>query len=67
MAIRNELGDELLAAWTPSDSEQHDREVFQMNDPCLERGVTVAYNEPATTATATAVKAFLVATLQPGQ
>jgi dienelactone hydrolase len=40
---------------------------FSSTDPCLEKGVTVAYNPAATAATVTAVKAFLVATLKPGQ
>jgi predicted esterase len=32
---------------------------FSFDDPCLERGTTVAYNEEATTATTKAVKEFL--------
>jgi len=37
------------------------------NDPCIERGTTVAYNEAATTGTTKALKEFLVATFQLGQ
>jgi hypothetical protein len=32
---------------------------FDLNDPCVERGTTVVYNEEATTGTTTAVKDFL--------
>lgn len=39
-------------------------EPFTLNDPCMERGTTVVYNEAATTATTMAVKEFLVATFQ---
>jgi dienelactone hydrolase len=35
---------------------------FSLNDPCVERGTTIAYDEAATTATIKAVKEFLVAT-----
>jgi dienelactone hydrolase len=34
------------------------------SDPCVEKGLTFAYDEPATTATVAAVKAFLAATLK---
>jgi dienelactone hydrolase len=40
---------------------------FDLNDPCMEKGTTVVYNEAATTATTKAVKEFLVATFQLGQ
>jgi dienelactone hydrolase len=36
-----------------------------VSDPCMEKGVAIAYNEAATTATVAAVKEFLVATLKP--
>jgi Golgi nucleoside diphosphatase len=39
-------------------------EPFTLNDPCMERGTTVVYNEAATTATTMAVKEFLVATFK---
>ena len=32
---------------------------YDLNDPCVERGTTVAYNEEATTGTTKAVKEFL--------
>lgn len=35
---------------------------FDLNDPCLEKGATIAYDEAAATATVKAVKEFLVAT-----
>jgi dienelactone hydrolase len=35
------------------------------DDPCMEKGVAIAYNEAATIATVTAVKEFLLATLKP--
>jgi dienelactone hydrolase len=38
---------------------------FDLNDPCVERGTTVAYNEEATSASTKAVKEFLT-TLPPG-
>ena len=34
------------------------------SDPCVEQGLTFAYDEPATTATVAAVKAFLTAALK---
>lgn len=34
---------------------------FDLNDPCIERGTTIVYNEAAATATAKAVKEFLSA------
>jgi len=34
---------------------------FDSNDPCMEKGVTVSYNDIATKSTATAIKAFLTA------
>ncbi len=37
---------------------------FDMSDPCVERGLTFAYNEAAATATVAAVKAFLTDTLK---
>ena len=39
-------------------------EPFSLNDPCMEKGTMVVYNEAATTATTLAVKEFLVATFQ---
>ena len=33
-------------------------------DPCVEQGLTLAYDEPATTTTVAAVKAFLTAALK---
>jgi hypothetical protein len=33
-------------------------------DPCVEQGLTFAYDEPATTTTVAAVKAFLTAALK---
>ncbi len=35
---------------------------FDLNDPCVEKGATIAYNEAATAATTKAVTEFLVAT-----
>ncbi len=35
---------------------------FDLNDPCVEKGATIAYNEAATVATTKAVTEFLVAT-----
>jgi len=35
---------------------------FTLNDPCMERGTTIAYDEAATTATVKAVKDLLTAT-----
>jgi dienelactone hydrolase len=40
---------------------------FDLNDPCVERGATIAYNEAATTATTVALKEFLTATFRLGQ
>jgi dienelactone hydrolase len=37
---------------------------FSLDDPCMEKGTTVVYNEAATTATTMAVKEFLVATFK---
>jgi dienelactone hydrolase len=37
---------------------------FDLNDPCIERGATVAYNEAAAMATAKAVKEFLIEAFQ---
>ena len=37
---------------------------FDLNDPCMERGTTVAYNEAAAMATAKAVKEFLIEAFQ---
>jgi dienelactone hydrolase len=37
---------------------------FDLNDPCMERGATVAYNEAAAMATAKAVKEFLIEAFQ---
>jgi hypothetical protein len=34
---------------------------FTLNDPCMERGTTIAYDEAATTATVKAVKDLLTA------
>jgi dienelactone hydrolase len=39
--------------------------VFNLNDPCAERGTTIVYNEAAATATIKAVKDFLVAMSPP--
>jgi dienelactone hydrolase len=38
---------------------------FDMHDPCLEKGITMVYNEAATIATVTAVNEFLTTTLHP--
>jgi dienelactone hydrolase len=36
---------------------------YDLNDPCMEKGVTIQYNEEATAATTKAVKEFLTTTL----
>jgi hypothetical protein len=41
------------------------KEPFTYSDPCVERGVTIAYDEKASTEVRKAVKDFVTTTLKP--